>query len=522
MLSKGLYPNRWTLLWVLLVSSCRSSDQPKAASSITEVVEPQATAAGLMEDTPQPKWLDLNIPQLHDLLVKGELKVEELTQFYLGRIERLNRKGPALHAVISINPRALAKARELDKIPANERLNADLLWGIPILVADTIETEDPLPTTFGSTAMKRYAPRRDADAVANLRKSGAIILGKTNVGEWGGLRGAPGWSAIGGQTINPHYKEAMVPGSSAGAAVAVASGMAVASIGTGTLRSILQASSAAGVIGIKSPKNLVSRTGTLPISAALDSIGAIARHTTDVLIVLGRMLDSQLNRPSFLSDEIETDIKNTRVGYVVSGKKKIPESQKKLWENALKTLSNAGAQLVPLSDTQTVHIDCEPEMVVTAGIRLTLEPFLKELPKDFPVHSLEELNEYNTVTAKEMLTSFAPDYLREAEDIESPKLVMERKLEKCQKVAANWHNIASMRNVDVILDLIPSQSEVWSNFQGEAGLSMPIGFDEHGAPTGLGVFALREKELSLIAVAHAFEATTKKQHLSFPTSGMPE
>ena len=522
MLNKGLYPNRWTLLWILLVSSCRSSDQPKAASSMTEVVEPKAPGAALVEDPPQPRWLDLSIPELHDLLVKGDLKVEELTQFYLGRIERLNRKGPALHAVISVNPRALAKARELDKIPANERLNADLLWGIPILVADTIETEDPLPTTFGSSAMKRYGPRRDADAVAHLRKSGAIILGKANVEEWGGLRGAPGWSAIGGQIMNPHYKEAMVPGSSAGAAVSVASGMAVAAIGTGTIKSVLQSSSAAGVIGIKAPQNLVSRTGTLPISTALDSIGAIARHTTDVQIVLSRMLDSQLNRPSFLSDEIETDIKNIRVGYVVSGKKKITASQKKLWDEALKTLSHAGAQLVPLSDTQTMYIDCEPDLVVTAGIRLFLEPFLKDLPKDLPVHSLEELNEYNTVTAKEMLTSFATDYLREAEDIESPKLVMERKLEKCQKVAANWHNIASMRQVDVILDLIPSQSEVWSNFQGEAGLSMPIGFDEHGAPAGLGVFALREKEMSLIAVAHSFEATTKKQHLRFPTSVMPE
>jgi hypothetical protein len=169
-----------------------------------------------------------------------------------------------------------------------------------------------------------------------------------------------------------------------------------------------------------------------------------------------------------------------------------------------------------------VHIDCEPDLVVTAGIRLFLEPFLKDLPKDLPVHTLEELNEYNTVTAKEMLTSFAPDYLREAEDIESPKLVMERKSEKCQKVAANWHNIASMRQVDVVLDLIPSQSEIWSNFQGEANLSMPIGFDEHGAPMGLGVFALRDKEVYLITVAHSLETTTKRQNVRLPASVIPE
>ena len=177
----------------------------------------------------------------------GETTVAELTRAFLDRIDKLDSKGLSLNAVRSINPDALAIAAKLD---ASKRKQSRPLEGIPILLKDNIATGDRQPTTAGSLALADAKARRDATVTKLLRDAGALILGKANLTEFANFLavGMPsGYSSLGGQVRNPwapNLFRANIPvvqpgGSSAGSGVAVAAGLALATIGSETSGSLL-------------------------------------------------------------------------------------------------------------------------------------------------------------------------------------------------------------------------------------------------------------------------------------------
>ncbi|MGK0257109.1 MAG: amidase, partial [Candidatus Azotimanducaceae bacterium] len=151
-------------------------------------------------------WHSETLPEIVAALETGEVTSVQLVQQYLARIERLDRSGPTLNAVLSINPHALQEAKRLDELRAQGQVLGDL-HGVPILLKDNIESRDPLPTTAGSLALKDNETGVDAPLVAGLRSQGVIVLGKANLSEWANFRSQAsmsGWSALGGQTRNPH------------------------------------------------------------------------------------------------------------------------------------------------------------------------------------------------------------------------------------------------------------------------------------------------------------------------------
>ena len=150
------------------------------------------------------------------------------------------------------------------------------LFGMPILLKDNIETQGPLPTTAGSLALADNVTNRDAPLVARLRAAGAVIVGKANLSEWANIRSSDsisGWSAIGGQTRNPHALNRNPCGSSSGSGAAVAAGMVPAAIGTETDGSITCPAAINGIVGFKPTVGLVSRTHVVPISHSQDTPG---------------------------------------------------------------------------------------------------------------------------------------------------------------------------------------------------------------------------------------------------------
>ena len=188
-----------------------------------------------VEDAPMPDskpaisyaaegWTAKSLPELAEALKAGEISAEELTQAYLDRIEQVDRSGPTLQAVLTLNPDALDAARALDaKRAAGEPLGA--LHGLPILIKDNIETADAMPTTAGALALKDNITGRDSPLIAGLRAEGAIILGKTNLSQWANFRSnssMSGWSALGGQVRNPHMLDRNPCGSSSGSGAAAA------------------------------------------------------------------------------------------------------------------------------------------------------------------------------------------------------------------------------------------------------------------------------------------------------------
>ncbi|XAR59051.1 hypothetical protein NMG60_11014682 [Bertholletia excelsa] len=227
---------------------------------------------------------------VHDIRIafkQNKLTSRQLVEFYLKEIERLK---PVLRSVIEVNPQALNLADRTDQErKVNSPVSQSLLHGIPILLKDNIATKDKLNTTAGSYALLGSVVPRDAKVVAKLRKAGAIILGKASLTEWSAFRSSnvpSGWSARGGQVVNPYVKSAGPCGSSAGSAVSVAANMAAVSLGTETDGSILCPSSLNSVVGIKPTVGLTSRGGVVPISSRQDTVGPICRTVSDAVYVL--------------------------------------------------------------------------------------------------------------------------------------------------------------------------------------------------------------------------------------------
>lgn len=242
----------------------------------------------------EPLILEQDIPTIQAHISAGRLTYEKLVLFYLQRIYRYELdNGTTLNTVIALNPDVLEEARDKDHIRLTEapgRLHP--VYGMPILLKDNIDTEG-MRTTAGSIALKENDVG-DAFIVKLLKGKGAIILGKVNLSEWAYYlcSGCPlGYSAFGGQTLNPYGRGVFeTGGSSSGSATAVAANYAVAAVGTETSGSILSPSGQNSVVGLKPTIGLLSRSGIVPISSTLDTPGPMTRNVVDNAILLDAML----------------------------------------------------------------------------------------------------------------------------------------------------------------------------------------------------------------------------------------
>jgi amidase len=190
----------------------------------------------------------------------------------LARITEVN---SILHAVIETNPDALAIAAEMD---AQRAAGSDIgpMHGIPILIKDNIATFDKMNTTSGSFSLLGAKVPEDSTMAANLRKNGAIILGKANLSQWANYRSSNstnGWTSRGGQTTGAYYPLEDPSGSSSGSAVASSIGLAMAALGTETSGSILSPAQRNNLVGIKPTVGLTSRYLVIPISSTQDTVG---------------------------------------------------------------------------------------------------------------------------------------------------------------------------------------------------------------------------------------------------------
>jgi amidase len=246
-----------------------------------------ATALTLTLARTSANSVDLDSATIADLntaLDAGSLTSEKLVQMCLARIAAYDRTGPSLHAVITLNPKALEQARALD---AERRAKGKRspLHGIPIVLKDNYDTFD-LPTTGGSVLLEGWVPPRDAFVVKKLRDAGAIILAKVNMSEF--ASGAA-HSSLGGQSLNPHDLTRTPSGSSGGTGVAIAAEYAIVGLGTDTGGSIRGPSTSNGIVGLKPTHGLLSRSGIIPLALSFDTGGPMARNVYDVAVTLGIM-----------------------------------------------------------------------------------------------------------------------------------------------------------------------------------------------------------------------------------------
>lgn len=252
-------------------------------------VLPSNSAAQTNDKRVPKRFNEATVAQLEAEMASGQVTSEELTSYYIQRIIALDQNGPGVNAVIELNPDALDIARAMDKL-RRRGIVLGPMHGIPVLLKDNVDTGDKMQTTAGSFALLGRPALADSTVAANLRRGGAVILGKTNLSEWANFRSfesVSGWSGRGGQTHNPYGIDRNPCGSSSGSGAGVSANFATVSFGTETDGSIVCPANANGVVGIKPTIGLTSRAGIVPISHTQDTFGIHGRTVADAAIALG-------------------------------------------------------------------------------------------------------------------------------------------------------------------------------------------------------------------------------------------
>jgi amidase len=303
---------------------------------------------------------EVTIADLQDQMQSGQRTARQIAEMYLTRIEAIDKKGPALNAIIELNPEALSIADALDR----ERKAGSTrgpMHGIPILLKDNIDTGDRMMTTAGSLALEGHYAAQDAFVIKKLREAGAVILGKTNLSEWANFRSthsSSGWSSRGGQTKNPVSLTRSPSGSSSGSGVAVAANLCAVAVGTETDGSVIGPATVCGIVGLKPSVGAISRTGIIPISASQDTAGPMARTVRDTAILLSAMtgVDNSDAATAENVGKVSTDYTTFLDANALAGKRigvekshfKGHEGVVDAYNEALEVLQKAGATLVEI------------------------------------------------------------------------------------------------------------------------------------------------------------------------------
>jgi len=482
---------------------------------------------------------ELTVSDLQSKMKSGELTSKAITEYYLKKIDQLDKNGPAINSVIELNPDALTIAAQLDKERSENKIRGPL-HGIPILIKDNIDTGDQMLTTAGSIALEGNHASKDAFIVSKLRESGAVLLGKTNLSEWANFRSnrsSSGWSSRGGQTKNPYALERNPCGSSSGSGAAVAANLCAIAIGTETNGSIICPASINGVVGIKPTVGLWSRSGIIPISATQDTAGPMARSVTDAALLLGALTGVDENDGATKLSEGKADkdyskyldangLQGKRIG-IEKSYLKVHEDVDVLLEKAIKQLKDKGAEIIEVDFLKMVKGIGQDEFnVLQFEFKDGLNNYLKSARGK--VKSLKELIEFNKKNEAKAMPYFKQDILETSEakgDLNTKEY--KDALKHILTVTRNGINdMMEKEKLDAISgpSFGPSWCTDWINgdygtgygFSGPAAIAgyphitVPMGF-VFGLPIGLSFFGKAYSEGELIKIAFAYEQASKNR-----------
>ncbi len=491
--------------------------------------------------------LDLTGRTLTDLAAQvqqGHLTAAQITQWYLDRINSIDRQGPKLQAVLAINPDALTDARQLD----DERRAGHMrgpLHGMPILVKDNIETADNVPTTAGSLALANNLSRRDAPLVARLRAAGAIILGKTNLSEWANYRGsrAPsGWSGVGGLTRNPYGLDRSACGSSSGSGAAMAASLAAGAIGSETDGSVTCPASINGVVGLKPTLGLVPRTHIVPISHSQDTAGPMARSVKDVAALLTVMAGSDPADPAtaeadahkqdFAAALHADSLKGRQIGVMRFEAGFHPETDA-VFAHALDVLHQAGATLVEIDAWPSANdIGAAESIVLATEFKADLNNYLATTPAAVTSRTLADLIAFNQAHQARELGLFGQELFEASQKttgLTDPAYVQALATSKRLAGPEGIDKMLAQYKVDALVaptagpaavvdtvngDNVGGKTTTMPAVAGYPHVSLPMG-TVFGLPVGLSIIGAKWQDATVLNFAYAFE---QKLNLSLSPS----
>ncbi|PCH64009.1 MAG: amidase [SAR86 cluster bacterium] len=461
----------------------------------------------------KPLIIEASIAQLQQAIAAGELSYEELVSFYLYRIRLYESDNSlSLNALIATNPEALTLAQALDRqVQAGSlKPTENSIVGMPILLKDNIGSSG-MATTAGALALQENLAA-DAFISINLKRSGAIILGKTNLSEWAYFfcDGCPlGYSALGGQTLNPYGRlQFETGGSSSGSAVAVAANFAVAAVGTETSGSILSPASANSVVGLKPTTGALSRSGIVPISSTLDTPGPISRTVADAVLLFNAMsgFDEADSAMPLISADMQLDVRavninGMRLGYLTT----LAEHQRygELYTRALSVLELNSAQLTQLTLASSDLTGFSE--FLGAQMKVDLASYLRQQNSvESNMHSVSQLRDYNLANPKQRIPYGQGRFDAIAQMTISPEEA-EQLGEQLQSQARTVLDGAfAQHDLDILLSINNSHAAL-AALANYPALTLPLGYTDAGQPVGLTLLAPSFHEQDLINLAVQIE-----------------
>lgn len=455
------------------------------------------------------------VPEIRAALDEGRVTSRQLTQTYLARIAAVNNGPPKLRAVIMTAPDALAQAELSDQARETGAPQGPLA-GIPILIKDNLDTFD-MPTTAGAKAMLGPPPPTDAFVTARLRAAGAVLLGKANMSEWAtsiSKRAGLSFSDVGGRLHNP-YDGGDTSGSSNGSAIAAASSLAAATIGSETMGSVVLPSFINSAAGIKPTWGLVSRGGVVPLIPSFDTPGPIARDVASATSLLGFMTGVDPRDPAtrlqrgraktdytgFLDKEA---LRGARIG-VMRNLYTEPMTRIIGRKGILRTLKREGAKTVPIRER--LFVGTPPIKAGVAEFKQSLNKYLRERGPTSPMHSLGEVIAFNRKHGRRAVR-FGQTFLLDAQ--KANRQQQRRATPQLRRFRAKAHRAIertmNRHRLDAIL--VPRIiAAITATSAGHPHVTVPAGYVKR-TPFGLILVGRRFSEPKLIGYGYDFEQAT--------------
>jgi amidase len=486
----------------------------------------------LTAQSSQFKLEETTIAQVHAAFNAHRLTCRQLVQRYLDRIGTYDKRGPAINALITINPGALTIADSLDKRFATEGLTGPLHC-IPMIVKDNFETKE-LQTTAGSLALKGWIPKQDAFMVRRIREAGAIVLAKSNLAEWAFSPLETVSSILPGYTKNPYALDRVTAGSSGGTAAAVAANEGEVGLGSDTGNSIRGPSAHNALVGIRSTMGLTSRAGVVPLNNGADIAGPMARTVADAVavfqVVAGDDPDDAVTakgrghrEADYRAFLVPGALKAARIGVLRQAYERtgLDSDVVAVFTRAVAAIKSQGATIV-----DPAGIDSLAAVTRAGGggcnpFKYDLERYLAARGQNAPVHTIDEIlksgNFHPSVQLRLQAAQAATQPPEEAPGCIAREAMRERfrtavlhmmdSLNLDALVYPTWSN--PPRLIGDLNTPGGDNSQLFAPTTGFPTITVPMGYTrDNTLPAGVSFFGRPWSEGKLISLAYGFEQVT--------------
>lgn len=487
---------------------------------------------------------EATISQVHDAIKTGRLTCRALVDQYLKRIDAYDKNGPAINAIVLVNPDVEKEADDLDRRYAQSGLTGPLHC-VPMIVKDNFETKG-IRTTNGALALAKFIPEKDAFQVKRVKDAGALVLAKSNMAEWAFSPYETVSSILPGYTRNPYALNRVTAGSSGGTAAAIAASFGLVGLGSDTGNSIRGPSSHQSLVGIRSTMGLTSRAGVLPLSLLADIAGPIARTVEDAEKVFQVIVGADAADPvtaaatAHLPQDYSKSLdRNGLHGATIGVLRQAFERESadpevvSIFMTAVEDMRRAGATIVdPATVEGIATIRRDRAAGPCMGFKYDINHYLAAQGDRVPVKTLADIIKsrgfHPSAERRLEQAEQGPENGPDSNACKADAAYREQVREAVNKtmndlkldafVYPTWSNVP--RLIGDLNTPAGDNSQFYSPTTGFPAINVPMGFSRGGTlPAGMTIYGRAWSEPLLLKLAYAYEQATHHRHA--PSSTPP-